>query len=98
MLRFIQGISNTVYGAKMDGSADLASLATSLVADIDSLQSAAPLLSQPKLIEQFILIGYGEENTGKYVASDPSWKPRTNMGPKKASMVIPMQKVPMSSL
>ncbi|MBQ4848177.1 methyl-accepting chemotaxis protein [Pseudoalteromonas sp. MMG005] len=78
----IQGISNTVT-AQMDGSADLASLATSLVADIDSLQSAAPLLSQPKLIEQFILIGYGEENTGKYVASDPSWNPGPTWDPRK---------------
>ncbi|MBQ4864308.1 methyl-accepting chemotaxis protein [Pseudoalteromonas sp. MMG013] len=78
----IQGISNTVT-AQMDGSADLASLATSLVADLDSLQSAAPLLSQPKLIEQFILIGYGEENTGKYVASDPSWNPGPTWDPRK---------------
>ncbi|MBQ4851617.1 methyl-accepting chemotaxis protein [Pseudoalteromonas sp. MMG012] len=78
----IQGISNTVT-AQIDGSADLASLATSLVADLDSLQSAPSLLSQPKLIEQFILIGYGEENTGKYVASDPSWNPGPTWDPRK---------------
>ncbi len=78
----IQGISNTVT-AQMQGSTDLASLATSLVAGTDSLQEAYPILSQPKLTEQFLLIGYGEESTGKYVASDPSWNPGPTWDPRK---------------
>ena len=67
----IQGISNTV-AAQMNGATDLAALATNLVADTDTLDQAFPILSQPKLTESFILIGYGEQNSGKYVASDPS--------------------------
>ncbi|TMP42200.1 chemotaxis protein [Pseudoalteromonas citrea] len=78
----IQGMSNTVT-AQMDGSINLATLTTGLVANIDSLPNAAPLLSQPKLTEQFILIGYGEEQTGKYVASNPSWDPGPTWDPRK---------------
>jgi len=78
----IQGISNTVY-AQMKGSADLASLTTDLVAQVGSLDAAAPLLEQSKLQQEFILIGYGEEQTGRYVASDPSWNPGPTWDPRK---------------
>ena len=78
----IQGISNTVT-AQMRGSADLASLTTDLVAKVGSLDKAAPLLEQKKLQQAFILIGYGEELTGKYVASDPSWNPGPTWDPRK---------------
>jgi methyl-accepting chemotaxis protein len=78
----IQGISNTVT-AKMQGSVDLASLTTSLVSETNSLQEAYPILAQPKLSDKFLLIGYGEENTGKYVASDPSWNPGPTWDPRK---------------
>ena len=78
----IQGISNTVT-AQMQGSADLASLTTDLVAEVGSLDEAAPLLGQRKLQQEFILIGYGEERTGKYVASDPSWNPGPTWDPRK---------------
>lgn len=78
----IQGISNTVT-AQMQGSASLASLTTDLVAQTGSLSEAAPLLGQQKLQQEFILIGYGEERTGKYVASDPSWNPGPTWDPRK---------------
>lgn len=78
----IQGISNTVT-AQMQGSANLASLTTDLVAQAGSLNEAAPLLAQQKLQQEFILIGYGEELTGKYVASDPSWNPGPTWDPRK---------------
>ena len=78
----IQGISNTVT-AQMNGSTDLAALTTGLVADLNTLQSAAPLLAQNKLTEQFLLIGYGEESSGNYVASDPSWDPGPTWDPRK---------------
>jgi methyl-accepting chemotaxis protein len=78
----IQGISNTVT-AQMQGSANLASLTTDLVAQTGSLNEAAPLLAQQKLQQEFILIGYGEELTGKYVASDPSWNPGPTWDPRK---------------
>ena len=78
----IQGISNTV-AAQMNGATDLAALATNLVADTDTLDQAFPILSQPKLTESFILIGYGEQNSGKYVASDPSWNPGPDWDPRK---------------
>jgi methyl-accepting chemotaxis protein len=77
----IQGISNTVT-AQMNGSIHLANFTTGLMADVNSLANAAPLLSQPTLTNQFILIGYGEEQTGKYVASDPSWDPGPTWDPR----------------
>lgn len=78
----IQGISNTVT-AQMQGSANLASLTTDLVAQTGSLNEAAPLLAQQKLQQEFILIGFGEEGSGKYVASDPSWNPGPTWDPRK---------------
>ncbi|MEI5638625.1 MULTISPECIES: methyl-accepting chemotaxis protein [unclassified Pseudoalteromonas] len=78
----IQGISNTV-AAQMNGATDLAALATSLVAGTDNLNQAFPILSQPKLTESFILIGYGEQSSGDYVASDPSWNPGPDWDPRK---------------
>ncbi|WP_462151380.1 methyl-accepting chemotaxis protein [Pseudoalteromonas xiamenensis] len=78
----IQGISNTVT-AQMQGSLDLAELTTSLVANTNSLEEAFPILSQPKLTSTFLLIGYGQESTGKYVASDPSWDPGPTWDPRK---------------
>lgn len=78
----IQGISNTVT-AQMQGSANLASLTTDLVAQTGSLNEAAPLLAQQKLQQEFILIGFGEESSGKYVASDPSWNPGPTWDPRK---------------
>ncbi len=83
----IQGISNTV-AAQMNGATDLAALATNLVADTDTLDQAFPILSQPKLTESFILIGYGEQNSGKYVASDPSWNPGPDWDPRKRPWYI----------
>ncbi|ASD67087.1 chemotaxis protein [Pseudoalteromonas piscicida] len=78
----IQGIGNTVT-AQMKGATDLAALATNLVASTDTLDAAFPVLSQPQLTASFLLIGYGEEQTGKYVASDPNWNPGANWDPRK---------------
>ncbi|MDW7550563.1 methyl-accepting chemotaxis protein [Pseudoalteromonas peptidolytica] len=78
----IQGIGNTVT-AQMKGATDLAALTTNLVAATDTLEGAFPILSQPQLTDAFLLIGYGEEQTGRYVASDPGWNPGANWDPRK---------------
>ncbi|MEJ6473749.1 methyl-accepting chemotaxis protein [Pseudoalteromonas piscicida] len=78
----IQGISNTVT-AQMNGATELAALTTNLVASTDNLDAAFPILSQPQLTSSFLLIGYGEERTGKYVASDPNWDPGADWDPRK---------------
>ncbi|KAF7785944.1 methyl-accepting chemotaxis protein [Pseudoalteromonas rubra] len=77
----IQGISNTVT-SQMQGAIDLAVLTTGLVEQSDSLKQALPLISQPKLKETFLLIGYGEDATGNYVASDPGWDPGPTWDPR----------------
>ncbi|KZN30949.1 methyl-accepting chemotaxis protein [Pseudoalteromonas luteoviolacea] len=81
MEEVIQGISNTVT-AQMQGSMNLAALSTGLVEQVDSLQDAYPMISQSKLTSEFILIGYGEESSGKYVASDPNWDPGSTWDPR----------------
>ncbi|CCQ11921.1 Methyl-accepting chemotaxis protein [Pseudoalteromonas luteoviolacea B = ATCC 29581] len=78
----LQGISNTVT-SQVQGSIDLAELTTSLVGTTSSLEDAYPILSQPKLTSTFLLIGYGQESTGKYVASDPTWDPGPTWDPRK---------------
>ncbi len=78
----IQGISNTVT-AQITGATDLAALTTSLVANTNSLQQAFPIISQPTLTENFLLIGYGDESSGNYVASDPNWDPGAGWDPRK---------------
>ncbi|MFC3034250.1 methyl-accepting chemotaxis protein [Pseudoalteromonas fenneropenaei] len=83
----LQGISNTVT-AQVQGSIDLAELTTSLVESTNSLPDAFPILSQPKLTKQFLLIGYGQESSGKYVASDPNWNPGATWDPRKRPWYI----------
>ena len=78
----LQGISNTV-AAQMKGKAQLAALTTSLIENTPDLPSAAPILAAPTLQENFILIGYGQQSSGQYVASDPSWDPGASWDPRK---------------
>lgn len=78
----LQGISNTV-AAQMKGKAQLAALTTSLIENTPGLPSAAPILAAPTLQENFILIGYGQQSSGQYVASDPSWDPGASWDPRK---------------
>ena len=78
----LQGISNTV-AAQMKGKTQLAALTTSLIENTPDLTSAAPILAAPTLQENFILIGYGQQSTGKYVASDPNWDPGASWDPRK---------------
>ena len=70
----IVGISNSVE-AEMSGKSNLASMATKLVAEDISQDSAAIILRSPTLQENFVLIGFGYEADGKYIASDSSWDP-----------------------
>ncbi|ESP93781.1 MULTISPECIES: methyl-accepting chemotaxis protein [Pseudoalteromonas] len=81
MEEVIQGISNTVT-AQMQGSMNLAALTTGLVSQVDELEDARPMISQPKLTSEFLLIGYGKESSGKYVASDPNWDPGSTWDPR----------------
>ncbi len=78
----IEGISNTVK-AEMDGKTKLAELTTNLVENDVNLQSAAKVLANQTLKDDFILIGYGQQSSGKYVASDPSWDPGSGWDPRK---------------
>lgn len=78
----LQGISNTVE-AEMQGKANLASFTTSQVEQNFALEEARSVISQPALKDNFILIGFGHESTGRYVASDPSWDPGSSWDPRK---------------
>ena len=78
----LQGISTTVE-SEMSGKASLASYTSSLVEANFELQQARSVISQPVLNENFILIGFGHEATGQYVASDPGWDPGSSWDPRK---------------
>lgn len=78
----LQGISNAV-DAEMTGRANLASYTTSIVEDNFALQDAANIIRKPVLKDSFILIGFGHEGSGQYVASDSSWDPGATWDPRK---------------
>lgn len=78
----LQGISNAV-DAEIQGKTNLARMTTSLVEDNFALSDAADIISKPVLRESFILIGFGHEETGRYVASDSSWDPGATWDPRK---------------
>jgi len=77
----LQGISNSVQ-AEMSGKTGLAELTTELIEQNMEMLQAAKILSNPSLQNSFILIGFGYEETGKYVASDPNWNPGANWEPR----------------
>lgn len=78
----LQGISNAVE-AEMAGKTNLAEITTSLVEDNFALNDAANIISKPVLQDRFILIGFGHESTGRYVASDSNWDPGATWDPRK---------------
>ncbi|WP_448548146.1 methyl-accepting chemotaxis protein [Thalassotalea fusca] len=77
----LQGISNSVQ-AEMSGKTGLAELTTELIEQNIEMSQAARVLSNASLQNSFILIGFGYEDTGKYVASDPNWNPGANWEPR----------------
>ncbi|MDP4983708.1 methyl-accepting chemotaxis protein [Pseudoalteromonas tunicata] len=78
----IAGIGQTV-SAQIQGKADLATLTATLVEQTPNLAAAGPILAAPILQSNFLLIGYGQEQSGRYVASDPSWDPGATWDPRK---------------
>ncbi|NQZ84023.1 MAG: chemotaxis protein, partial [Colwellia sp.] len=87
----IVGISNSVE-AEMSGKSNLASMATKLVAEDISQDSAAIILRSPTLQENFVLIGFGYEADGKYIASDPSWDPGEGWEPRQRPWYVDAKK------
>lgn len=77
----IQGISNSVQ-AEMVGKTSLAELTTELIEQDIDRESAESILTRRSLSKSFILIGFGYESNGEYVASDPSWNPGENWEPR----------------
>ena len=77
----LHGISNSVQ-AEMSGKKGLAELTTELIEQNMEMTQAASVLSNRSLQNSFILIGFGYEATGKYVASDPNWNPGANWEPR----------------
>ncbi|ATC93877.1 methyl-accepting chemotaxis protein [Pseudoalteromonas tunicata] len=78
----IVGIGQTV-SAQIQGKADLATLTATLVEQTSNLAAAGSILAAPILQSNFLLIGYGQEQSGRYVASDPSWDPGATWDPRK---------------
>ena len=78
----IAGIGQTV-SAQIQGKADLATLTATLVEQTPNLAAAGPILAAPILQSNFLLIGYGQEQSGRYVASDPNWDPGATWDPRK---------------
>ncbi|MDP5212873.1 methyl-accepting chemotaxis protein [Pseudoalteromonas tunicata] len=78
----IAGIGQTV-SAQIQGKADLATLTATLVEQTPNLAAAGPILAAPILQSNFLLIGYGQEQSDRYVASDPNWDPGATWDPRK---------------
>ena len=77
----LQGISNSVQ-AEMTGNTSLAEFTTELIEQNMEMDQAQGILTNQSLTNNFILIGFGYEATGKYVASDPSWDPGADWEPR----------------
>jgi len=86
----LQGISNTVE-SEMQGKTNLAMYTTALVEQNFPLDDARSIISQPVLNQNFLLIGFGHLDSGRYVASDPSWDPGSDWDPRKRPWFIDAQ-------
>jgi len=87
----IKGISNSVQ-AEMAGKTGLAELTAEVIEQNMEMSAATQVLSHNSLRSHFILIGFGYENTGKYVASDPNWNPGADWEPRARPWYIDAKK------
>lgn len=76
----------------MTGRTNLAELTTELIEQNMDMENATHILSNQSLTKSFILIGFGYEESGKYVASDPSWDPGENWEPRARPWYVDAKK------
>lgn len=87
----LQGISNAVQ-AEMTGNTSLAEFTTELIEQNMEMSQAQKVLTNQSLTDNFILIGFGYEETGRYVASDPSWDPGADWEPRARPWYVDAKK------